>query len=129
MSATDLSPLLRSALDHVPTDSREAAHKLALMGQIGFGEMEVARENGMTWKQLDRVRRELQAGIVRALYADGLTEDEIRRSLGIDRATVYGALHDETCLRGMSGEPEQLCQCKRIHEGGDKDYTHEGDVW
>lgn len=109
-----LQTLHRQALAHLQPEQRDLAAKFPVMHELGYGEMETARELGITWKALDNLRKDLQTGFVKALEADGYTPAEIARYLGIPERSVICHLHEPTCHRGMSGEPEAQCQCKLI---------------
>lgn len=118
LEAVSLSPLHKAALTHLPEDLRDNAARFPVMQELGFGEMEIAKKLGITWKALDNLRKQLQGGFVKALESDGYTDVEIARYLGIKPHEVTCHTHEPTCHRGMSGEPEAQCQCDsiRAHE-------------
>jgi hypothetical protein len=88
---TVLSPLLRQALAHVPTQQRALAAKVAIMSEAGWGDMEIARHHGVSWRHLDDVRGYLRDGLVTALRVD-YSDGEITRLLGVPTAVVAGVL-------------------------------------
>jgi hypothetical protein len=136
LDVSRLQALHRAALDHLPPEQRDLAAKFPVMQELGYGEMEIARLNGVTWKQLDNLRRDLQGAFVKALESDGYTDAEIARYLGIPTRSVTCHTHEPTCHRGMSGELEAQCQCKAIrarrgeHQEDDGPDEHaSGRVW
>ena len=134
LDTVTLSPLHRAALTHLPADLRHAAARLPVYIELGFGEMETAQKLGMTWKALDNLRHDLQGGFVKALEADGYSDAEIARYLGIPTGAVTAHTHEPTCHRGMSGELEAQCQCRAIRsrrerqaEDGPKERARDGE--
>jgi hypothetical protein len=132
-----LSPLHRRALEFMDEASRYNAARYPVYEGLGFGEMEIARRLGITWKALDTLRRELQGALVKALAADGYSDSEVARYLGIKPVEVTQHTHEPTCHRGMSGEWEARCQCDEIrrrrgeHQADDgyEEWTHRGEAW
>lgn len=82
-TSSSLTPLLRQALDHVPTAERTQTARVAVALQSGLGEREAAHRLGITWNQLASLRSGLQDGMVSALRADGYADIEIRCYLGV----------------------------------------------
>jgi hypothetical protein len=82
-----LSPLLQSALSDLPVDDQTPAAQIALMSEMGFKDMEIAKRLGMSWRALEDLRERLRGGVVRAMGSD-YSEGEIVRTLGIGTARV-----------------------------------------
>lgn len=111
---SSLSPLLQQALTHLPQAEQEQAAKVAVLSEMGFKDMEIARLLGVTWKQLETARERLRAGIVEAYRDDGASDREIGVSLRLASGRV-GELrlhHRPGCLVAQSGDWNAMCSCE-----------------
>lgn len=86
MPRTDL---LRQAASFMPAESREEALQIAFLSAAGYGPVAIGSQLGMTWRRVNDLRDELADGVVQTFAANGYTEAETIRTLGIPTAAVH----------------------------------------
>ena len=116
---SSLSPTLKAALAQLPEGEQQQAARVAVLSQMGFKDMEIARLTGVTWKRLEATRERLRAGIVEAHRQDGMGEREIRNTLRLasGRPEELRLHHLPGCLVAQSGDWNAMCSCRRSGAG------------
>jgi hypothetical protein len=87
-----LEPALVRALEYLSEQEREDAARIAVMGTMGFPDMEIAARIGLSWRAMNRIRLTVQGGMIHSMTIDGCSYPEIRRTLGITEGAMASAL-------------------------------------
>lgn len=87
-----LEPTLQTALELVAEDDRKTAAKIAVLGEMGYADMEIVKEVGLSWRAMNRVRLSLQGGLILSMRDNGYSDPEIVRTLGITVGSMASAV-------------------------------------
>lgn len=90
MPGSSLPPLLRQALNFVPTARREETAQVITYSQSGFRKMEIAKRLAVSWRRVSDIEEELRGAVVKALRADGYSDAECIRYLAVPTGVVMG---------------------------------------
>jgi fibrillarin-like rRNA methylase len=87
-----LDPMLQQALTYVAEEKQHDAAKIAVLGELGYEEMEIAKQVGMSWRKMNAVRLQLQGGLIAVMRTSGYADGEIIRTLGIPTGALGSAI-------------------------------------
>ena len=75
--------MIKAAASYLPESERDKALRVIVFSAAGMSVTEIAREIGTTTKGVASLRDQMGQGFVRLLRADGYSDGEICRTLGI----------------------------------------------
>lgn len=83
-----MADLISNALDRVGSGMRTTAAEVTYYTAAGYSTNEVAAMTGLRAGQVTTLRQEVASNVVTVLRADGFSDGEIARSLGVPTTAI-----------------------------------------